>query len=204
MLMTTQIESITRKLLLALACLLTGCEQSPRPPDAETVVAEPNWQTQIRAVRAGKSHEIRVTTAPIGDAELAAFDGLDGLQSLTLGDTTITGAGAAQLASLHKLEQLRIAGSQIGDLGLEQLAQLPKLELLRLGSPRVTDAGLVAVGKMTELRFLILRTPQVGDAGLAHLAGLKQLESLYVEGTSVTDAGVARLHEKLPELHIHW
>jgi hypothetical protein len=140
---------------------------------------EPSFAAQLAAVQAGRSVEIRLLYAPVGDRQLEALAGLENLERLNLPRATFT------------------------DAGLAKMADLPNLTLLRFGSPNVTDAGMRSIAHLPKLRFLHLIEVPITDAGLAELHELKQLESFYIDGGRTTDAGLQALVQAVPDLHIH-
>ncbi len=172
-------------LLATLAVLgLGACTPQREGSSAAANVAspsEPSFAEQAAAVRAGTSDQIRLNETPVSDADLLQLDGLaDDLLRINLSRTTISDAGMAKIAGMHKLVQLRLA------------------------APNVTDAGLASVTQLKELKHLHLIAVPLTDAGLEPLAALKHLSSLYLDDTQVTSEGMRRLVEALPNVHLHF
>lgn len=212
-----------QRLLLVLAAAVLGCNESD-PPVAPP---EPSWQSQIAAVREGKSDRIEVTQHTIGDEQLRKLAGLDGLRELSIEKGKITSAALPVLAKLPALERLKIRGARIDDEGFKKLctiqslqrinlpqadltdaglavvAELPNVEFLRFGSPRVTDAGIAAACQAKTLRWLHLIDIPIGDASLRSIAQLPQLESLYIDGAKLSDDAWDELFRARPKLHVH-
>ncbi len=168
----------------------------------------------------------------IGDAGLAAVDGMTDLKTLDLWSCyKITDAGLEHFKNLTKLETLilshsggwAITGS--GLVHLQKLASLKKLSLNHLPlledkalaslsqlislkdlglmyCKKVTDDGLDHLQPLDNLTALDLRGTQVSDAGLQKLKPLKRLQMLDIRETKVTDAGVACMQAALPSLQM--
>ncbi len=164
---------------LVLAALALAC--SPRvvePPSIET--HEDSFAEQARAVRDGRSTQIRLDAAEVTDDDLNHLRGLeDKLRRINLSRTRVTDDGLKLLGTMHKLEQLRLSG------------------------PNISDAGLKAVAQLSGLRFLHLIDAPITDVGLDQLHSLDHLESLYLDGTRVTDEGLGRLVAAMPGVHLH-
>lgn len=206
--------------------LLAGCSGPggiPAPQAGETSLAD-----QVRAVRRGESHEIRLELTTVGDDDLAPVHDLPSLKRLILDHAAVTDRGLVRLKNLPALTEVRIRGGHIGDAGfrdlcafseitrlnlpetqvtdqgLAALSQLPGLVQLRFGSRRITDAGIDAVASLPHLRYLHLIDVPITDAGLGKLQQLTGLESLYLDRVdAVTDEGLGRLLKALPEVHFH-
>jgi len=197
---------MTYRIVAPLLIALAGCstDSPPVPPPQEpALAAELPWATQIEQVRSGAAHEISVYKQRLTDDDLRAIDGLTGLQSLVLGDTTLTDAAAHRIARHTSLVRLSVVSSQWTADALREVATLPKLDNLLLGRCSVDDAGFAELGKLTSLRFLILREMPLTDASLDTVGKFSQLESFYLSGTEITERGLARLQQQRPALHIH-
>ncbi|MFO0916046.1 MAG: hypothetical protein U0795_24020 [Pirellulales bacterium] len=147
---------------------------------------------------------VRLAASRVGERELEALAGLNGLIELRLDRAPIDDSGAAIVSRMSALQRVNLAAGQFSDAGLASLAELPRLELLRFHSPRITDAGMKPLSGAKSLRFLHLIDVPISDAGLVPLEGLPGLESLYVDGGGVTEDGLGRLIKALPQLHLHW
>jgi hypothetical protein len=171
-------------LVAGLIALLTfGC--SAPNQDAESAGKEPatelSFAEQAAAVKAGTADQIRLNETPVSDEDLDQLAGLeDHLLRLNMSHTSITDAGLAKIAAMHKLVQLR------------------------LGAPRLTDDGLALLAKLPELKHLHLIDAPITDAGLEHLHGLKNLSSLYLDNSRASNEAMGRLVEALPDVHLHF
>jgi hypothetical protein len=118
----------------------------------------------------------RVAGRAFGNKELALLSPIaPAVQWLDLGGTSVSDAGLACLASMHRLERLHLDQCRITDFGLGQLAGLRAME------------------------YLNLRGTSVSDRGIIELRQLPRLRSLYVWQTAVTPAAVKALGEALTD-----
>lgn len=218
-----------KELLLAWPLMLAAAlvMNLPEPDLARLPPAEPSWQQQLAAVRAGKETYIVVDTATIDDIHLRDLAGLSSLKAIELGRSELTLAGVQQLATIPRLERVTLRGrpvddamlaalcgsasiqylnlpaTSITDRGLTALERCPQLLQLRIGGGQITDAGMAPIARLPALRFLHLIHIKLTDRGLATLADMQQLESLYIDGADISDVGVEQLLKRLPGLHFH-
>lgn len=168
---------------------------------------------------------LNVGYTPIRDRNIADLAGHPTLETLNLGQTTVTSDCADALVSIPSLRDLWLAQSKFGDEGVLKLMALSNLEALSLpadqmrsrafsvlpqfkslrtltlwGKPeQFTDAEMTAIGNCTRLEGLTLPSG-VTDAGIMHLLNLKRLEIIGLEKSVVTERGLAALLENLPQL----
>lgn len=138
----------------------------------------------------------------IGDADLAALEGLTGLRTLNLYGTKVTDAGLKTVGELKGLQTLYLNDTAVTDAGLQSLQGLTRLGELGLNRTRITDAGLASLRGLTGLHSLSLTGTQVSDAGLEQLKALRNLKRIYVGHTRVTAAGIQELKRSLPDAQI--
>lgn len=160
--------------------IIVGCAPNPSLQSARRQPAEPSWQQQVAAVRAGTSDVLRVDRAMVTDQDLKALDGLEG-----------------------NLRRINLARTQVTDEGVAQISQMRDLIQLRIASDKITDAGIAHLANLQHLRYLHLLEAPITDAGLDALNELSSLESLYLDHTNVTDEGLARLLKARPGVHLH-
>ena len=71
---------------------------------------------------------------------------LQGLKSLDLDETKVTGSGLKELAALQKLEVLSLEGCKgVKDADVKELAALKGLKKLNLGPSSVTSVGVAVI-----------------------------------------------------------
>ncbi len=141
--------------------------------------------------------------AKLRDGDLAWFDGLPELTTLSLSGKRIGNPGLRKLGDLPALENLFLVNTNVGDAGLAELKWFPRLAVLQLYDTKVSDEGLqYLVEENKELGELSLVGCRITDQGLKTIAQLKQLKLLAVDRTGVTAAGVAGLHIALPDCEI--
>ena len=85
----------------------------------------------------------------ITDGDLATLDFPDTVRSVSLCDTSISDAGAQELAKGPNIEQIDLTNTKITDLALENLRQMPRLYMANVASPEVSPQ---AFGK---IRFFL-------------------------------------------------
>ena len=122
-------------------------------------------------------------------ATCPGFGKLTQLESLSLENTPITGAGFGQLKGLDKLTALNLNKTRVGDSALRQLGKLPRLQRLELSSTRVSDGGLNHIlASAGQLQYLDLFGTNITDAGLASLQNKQGMQALFLGGTQTSDA----------------
>jgi hypothetical protein len=206
-----------------------GCGPSDSQPAVTVEIAEPeaSWDSQLAAVREGRSTEIRLSgenvdslrfrelaigcaglttlaldRADVRDEDLEPLRSLPNLRWLKL-PGPIGDAGIESIAACRDLEILNLPGAAFTDQGLVRLKTLDRLSLLRFGSPGVTDRGLEQLRSLPRLTALHLIGVPITDAGLKTVAGIESLESFYLDGGSVTEKGLRDLLAERPDLHFH-
>jgi hypothetical protein len=158
--------------------------------------------------RSGKSPDspvlrIVLKNAPAKDANLAALEPFDQLQSLYIQNTEITGAGLTHLENLPALQELYLPHVPVADADLAPVGKLSRLRVLYLVGAKTTDAGLEHLRDLAKLERLELDDTAITDEGLEELRKLKGLKFLSIGGTNVTEAGVAALRKARPDLEVH-
>jgi hypothetical protein len=178
-------------------------------------------QADIAAIATlSRLREVDISGMLIYGRDLTPLSKLRNLETLRLGDASITDGNVAELGDMQGLRELWLDCSpNLTDQSLVSLRKARHLRVLSFGRSRLTDAGLANLKDMTELEELYLLESEVGDEGLRIVAGMTNLRTLdlqgckrvtdkglaYIDGlselrgldlgeTSVTDAGLANLH----------
>ena len=111
--------------------------------------------------------------------------------------------GNKELALLSPIapavQWLDLGGTSVSDAGLACLASMHRLERLHLDQCRITDFGLGLLTGLRRMEYLNLRGTSVSDGGIIGLRQLPRLRSLYVWQTAVTPAAVRSLGEALTD-----
>ena len=110
--------------------------------------------------------------------------------------------GKAVLNEKGEVESLYLGQTSITDAELRKLEALPHLKRLFLNGTKVTDDGLQHLQKLDQLVHLDLDQTQVSDAGIVLLLELKELRSLNLLDTKVTTVAMDRLHAELPRCRV--
>jgi len=142
------------------------------------------------------------------------------LESISLGGTRMTDAGAAHLSACERIRSVDLSGTFTGDGAIRALAGKASLSEFRSGN-LVTDEGLALLRELPIFRtwhggdgwmaltspdarpnFLMLRGPFT-DRGMAHLADLDGLFALNVDSAqlAITGRGLAPLTRLA---HLEW
>jgi hypothetical protein len=139
-------------------------------------------------------------TSNASDEGLAAVSRWPHLQSLTLGNTSVSpdplsDRGLAALGTSTTLQQLSIPEGtlpKITDAGLVGLSRAPRIESLILPETNISDAGIESLAVMPALESLTLRrSPNLTDAGICALAKSKSLRSVTLPGPpDISDAAL--------------
>jgi hypothetical protein len=218
------------------ALLLTsvGCDGSrpstrPQSAPAESPPSELSLAEQADAIRDGSGDRIQIEFTSITDDDLAALQGLEGLEVLLLDhpQNHLTAEGLRTLATLPNLMHLRVRGvaiddegaeaiaavkslkilnlpqSELTDAGIEKLKSLENLVQLRVGSSKLTDDGVGHLKDFPNLARVHLIDVPLSDRGLAVFEKMPKLESLYIDGGNASDAGYEKLFAAQPKLHVH-
>jgi hypothetical protein len=162
----------------------------------------------------------------VTDEDLAGIPRPERLKNVSLGRTSVTDKGLANLTACRELRwldlshlpvtdegfrafapqpmltQLFLEGTKITDEALPQIARCQELEELDLSNLAISDEGLAAISNLKKLRVLYLTGSPVTDAGLDHLKSLKQLHSLETTGTKATSEGRTKLEAAIPKLKL--
>jgi Leucine-rich repeat (LRR) protein len=128
-----------------------------------------------------------------GDKTFSAIGKLHQLESLSIGNCTITDDGVAQLRGCTHLQELILSGNfaDLSDKGVQSIASFESLRKLLVdkGANGITDAGLHHLTRLKHLEWLALDSNQVTDGGIREMTRLCNLRYLVIDGTRVTDAG---------------
>jgi len=108
----------------------------------------------------------------------------------------------ARFQGLNRLDTISLNDTDVADAGLESLVELPKLEKLYLEGTKITDASLKRLAGAKTLKLLQLNRTKISDDGLKQLHGLSALAEIQLHKTAVTAAGVQALAEALPKCKI--
>lgn len=155
-----------------------GAEAAPLP-DRATVLAKADALSaqlgiEIRPLSAETPWlmvSARLRLKQFGDAQLAELAALGAaIQWLDLGETAVTDAGLASLATMRELRRLQLDRTAVTDAGLVALAPLTKLESLNLFGTTISDGGLAALKALPRLRRLHVWQTQVTPAAAEALA----------------------------------
>jgi hypothetical protein len=134
------------------------------------------------------------------DSDLAAAEGLEELESISLMDTAVTDDGFRSLLRARSLVEVAIESDTLSGDSLRVLAQLPELRSIQFfRGPNIDDSGLKYLSGCSELCELYLMQTAVTDGGLSYIEKLPRLWSLMLDGSNVTDEG-CRAIARLPEL----
>ncbi len=124
------------------------------------------------------------------DDDLTPLQDLEGIESLTLTETRVTGPGLQSISRWQSLRDLSLGHNPIGDEGLAHLGALKGLVSLDLYRTRITDEGLRHLNGLTKLEELSLSETSISDSGLRHLSSLNRLHTLRLWDTRVSDEGL--------------
>jgi Leucine-rich repeat (LRR) protein len=128
-------------------------------------------------------------------ADHRAFEGFEGLRSLSMANTRLTDKTLATLTGrATPLRELFIDATSITDDGLAEARWPSSLASLSLTNTAVSDRGLsVVVRECPGLEWLLLDGTRVTDRGVARLGDLIQLRGISLSDTAVTDAAIESL-----------
>lgn len=127
----------------------------------------------------------------IDDALFECIGPAQNLQTLGLGNCSITDKGMARLQEFAELKQLSIASKTLTDEGLEPVGHLSNLERLFVNAGAVNGKFLDALP--VTIRSLHLRAPLLEPSSVGVLTRLSRLEELTLEGANITDVSLESL-----------
>ncbi|MGH9870077.1 MAG: C45 family autoproteolytic acyltransferase/hydrolase [Candidatus Polarisedimenticolia bacterium] len=171
----------------------------PAPLDAQAAVEGAGVASAIEAAGGGVELKgkrvvgVSLDKATRLETVIPLLGQLSDLESLSLGNPSLTDADVRALEGLPKLRTLGFMGAPIGDAALEVMKTLPSLRQLNIIGTKVTDAGLVHLQGLTALEYLGLKGTAITDAGLAHLKNLTGLNTLNLADTRITGVGLVHL-----------
>jgi len=146
--------------------------------------------------------QLWVESQDISDPILKEIAEAQNLKCLTLASKHVTGAGLANLSTLHNLSLMRLVGTNLGQCGFSELEQLANLDELWLENILLT--GSIARSLIPlNLRSLHLSDgvnlddDKVVDA----LCRCESLEDLWIT-TEISDERRLRLQKALPKCAI--
>lgn len=152
--------------------------------------------------------ELSVWSNPTwNDDTMACLEKLSSLQTLWMGDTSVTDKSLHKLYYHYQLQELSLNGcSQITDQGLAFLRAFPQLRTLFLGrTTQLTEKGLRSLEFLPGLEWVELPIGLRSNEGLAALEKNKELQTLVLDGGTVDDTGLQSLRslEKLSYLSLN-
>ncbi|MDA1053773.1 MAG: hypothetical protein O3C40_25270 [Planctomycetota bacterium] len=154
----------------------------------------------VARVIAGELDTVFGMEAPLVDADLAIFKGVDGIRWLNLSHTHITGDGL-RFVSESTLERLDLAECPLTSNGFAQLHRFANLRALNLSSTPLTNSSCSdLVYALPQLEELYLNNCAIDDDVVPAFAKLNHLKILDVSGTPITVDAIDSLYEQRPEL----
>src|SRR5262249_24991441 len=107
------------------AAALPATSAKPQHPRGTGQKALAGWITSLggeAGFAGGKLKSVSLSTAPIGDAQLAALAPATGIEKLSLEATETSDLGLQHLRGLKKLRELDLSNTVVTDAGLVRLA----------------------------------------------------------------------------------
>lgn len=136
-------------------------------------------------------------------ADLAAFERMSRLETLTFHHTSLGDRRLqflAGLPALRRLSLVRLSGFSDDDLAV--VATLPKLESLSLSGMALSARGLERLSSLTDLEELWLTSMELTGPVDATLSRLTRLKTLGLIQSRVDPQVIRRLQAALPETRI--
>jgi internalin A len=151
-----------------------------------------------------QSIDIRQYDAFYTSKGLAALDGLNKLEELSVSGPAISNESIKHIIKHTQLKKLAITSSQLAETGLQELEKLQSLERLDLSFNGITLGGLAVLNKLPKLKD-ISALCLMDDGRPLDIGGCKELERLYfsmAKGSSLKDEDLRCLNNlhKLREL----
>lgn len=140
--------------------------------------------------------ELHVWSNPTwNDDTMSCLEKLSSLQTLWMGDTSITDRSLYKLYYHYNLRELSLNGcSQITDQGLAFLKAFPQMQTLFLGrATQLTEKGLRSLEFLPGLEWVELPVGLRSNEGVAALEKNKELQTLVLDGGTVDDTGLQSL-----------
>ena len=131
--------------------------------------------------------------ASITDAGLVVLENLPNLVHLDLSGTQVTDAGVKFLEGHLQLKGLGLSRTEITDVALESVQKLPKVEWLALDDcPNITDQGIQSLRSLP-MTCLFITSPQVTDASLSVVLQFPRLSHLSFDADRLSVSALNQL-----------
>ncbi|WP_197356766.1 protein kinase domain-containing protein [Aureliella helgolandensis] len=122
---------------------------------------------------------------------------------LSLGQTDLSEADFARLATRQKIEVIFLTGSQIDDRKVAALCQFGQLAEITLQGTSLTDQAIDSLMRCRSLSGLVLNNnTALSAAALSRLAELPLLQYLHLGGTGVDESTLSAIVEKCDLIEI--
>jgi len=145
----------------------------------ELRIAEPQTDQQIWTEAAKLVFVRQLDVDEVGDSIFDLVANLEGLESISITRSQVTGDRIEALLKQKRLRVLNLSYTEVDDSAIETICKLPDLEELYLISTNVTDRGVAHLVRIPNLQVLYLNETKVtGDC----VDDLGKLESLRVLG----------------------
>ena len=151
--------------------------------------------------------EVSIEKGGFTDQHVRHLRKISSLNSLVLGDSELTDAGAEELAGIlarTEIENLCLDSAPITSAALSSISQVKSLMTLDLTATNVAD-DLTALAKMANLQWLLIRDmdlSKLSEPSLTTLAELPELRRLTVTNTGLTTEAIQRLKRAKPGLNL--
>jgi len=127
------------------------------------------------------------------DADLAAFQVIPTVQSISLSNTQITDDGLRHLTKFHGLQSLDLNHTDISDKGLVSLQKLRSLSQLKLGYTSVSVSSAVFLARHFHCPSLDLSGLNMTDDDVNLLGDKRFLNNLELRDNQLTDKGIKEI-----------
>jgi hypothetical protein len=135
---------------------------------------------------------IALTRLPITDAGIAKWSKVGPFTHLTLDDTAVTDKVFESLNGAKALDTFSVANTKVTGAGASHLNSEIQINSLEIGGPAISQAGLDAVAKL-QCHSLFIHECEFSDADLMRFANNDTLARLTIWGSQVSEDGLRAL-----------
>jgi hypothetical protein len=132
------------------------------------------------------------------DEIIGVLDRLPGVESINLGQTSVTDASVARLSQIPSLRDVHLGFTAIGNPGVAHLARLSKLRRLDFAYTTIADDWILSLVQCRQLEELDLTGTKLTRKGIERLAYLPNLRR--VELGSIDSAEILAVLGKVRQL----
>lgn len=155
--------------------------------------------TILRDKKRKSLRSLAIIAMPLDEPALVKLSEFEALQSLSIGDASITDKSLKSIAGM-RLKRLAVYSSQITANGLKDLPVKGGLTDLCLFGCPIGDEGVANLKELKSLNTIDLRCTAISDRGLGILSGMTSLKRVLIGGNELSETALDALQRTSPTL----